>query len=57
MWRTGGMAYHPTVQLGLGLKEHERLLGFLYVGQIEGKTRELPNLPLEDFVSPWMASR
>jgi len=57
MWRTGGMAYHPTVQLGLGLKEHERLLGFLYVGQIEGKPRELPNLSIEAFVSPWVPSR
>jgi len=53
MWRTGGMAYHPSVLVGLGLKSHERLLGFLYIGQITGKTRLLPELPVEAFVSAW----
>jgi nitroreductase len=53
IWRTGGMSYHPAVRQGLGLDEHERLLGFLYIGQIEGKTRLIPSLPIETFVTAW----
>jgi len=55
IWRTGGMSYHPLVRHGLALQEHERLLGFLYIGQIEGKTRLIPSLPIEAFVSPWVS--
>lgn len=32
MWTTGGNAYEPHVAAGLGLGEHERILGFLNVG-------------------------
>jgi|TARA_B100000315_G_C14418833_1_gene514558 nitroreductase len=41
MWRTGSMAYHPIVMKGLGLAEHEKIIGFLYLGSIDGPTRTL----------------
>lgn len=53
MWRTGSMAYHPLVAKGLGLGANERIVGFLYVGEIEGKTREAARLSPENFVDEW----
>lgn len=32
MWRTGSLAYNAKVKTGLGIKEHDELIGFLYVG-------------------------
>ncbi|WP_020210341.1 nitroreductase family protein [Gilvimarinus chinensis] len=32
MWRTGDMAYHPRVLKALGLKPHEELVGYIYLG-------------------------
>lgn len=53
MWRTGGMAYHPGVHEGLGLSADEQIVGFLYMGEREGKSRNLPRLAVSDFVSDW----
>ena len=53
MWRTGGMAYHPSILTGLGLSSHEQIIGFLYMGKREGKSRNLPGLSVEDHVSHW----
>jgi nitroreductase len=53
IWRTGGMSSHTLVRQGLAIKDHERLLGFLYIGQIEGKTRLIPSLAVDAFVTPW----
>ena len=56
MWRTGSMAYHPSVHAGLGLVEGEHIVGFLYMGERQGKSRNLPRLDVEDFVSDWVGS-
>jgi len=32
MWRTGWMAGAPKVRAHLGLREHERIVAFLYLG-------------------------
>ncbi|QLE97239.1 nitroreductase family protein [Neptunomonas phycophila] len=32
MWRTGEMAFDPTVKAGLGLQSHEHIVGFIYLG-------------------------
>jgi len=53
MWRTGGMAYHPTVMDGLGLEENEKIVGFLYVGEISGKTRSAPELDAAQYFAAW----
>lgn len=36
MWRTGGMAYDRHVANRLGLKENEKIVGYLYVGEVDG---------------------
>jgi len=53
MWRTGEMTYHPVVLSGLGLSDNERIIGFLYLGEIEGKTRLVPALDIDQFVTDW----
>lgn len=53
MWRTGSMAYDQIVAQGLGLEPNEKVIGFLYVGQIEGKQKVLPEHDPEHFVTRW----
>ncbi|MDT4810904.1 putative NAD(P)H nitroreductase YdjA [compost metagenome] len=53
MWRTGEMAYDRTVAAGLGLGEQERIVGFLYLGSVEGDRRAAPELAPADFVKAW----
>ena len=36
MWRTGPMAYDDHVAEELGLESNERIVGFLYLGEVEG---------------------
>ncbi len=53
IWRTGGMAYDPTVAKGLGLEEGEQIVGFLYIGEIDGRTKNLPQVAVADYVEYW----
>jgi nitroreductase len=53
MWRTGGMAYHPHVMAGLGLGIDEQIVGFLYMGEIQGRARNVPELPVSDYFQAW----
>ncbi|MDH4612052.1 nitroreductase family protein [Pseudomonas sp. BN102] len=53
MWRTGDMAYDRNVAAGLGLGEQERIVGFLYLGSVEGERRAAPELTPADFVKAW----
>jgi nitroreductase len=53
MWRTGDMAYDRNVAAGLGLGEQERIVGFLYLGSVEGERRAAPELAPADFVKAW----
>lgn len=52
-WRTGSMAYHPIVHAGLGITEREKIIGFLYLGQIAGATKNLSPLNIEDYFQQW----
>lgn len=53
IWRTGDMAYDRTVAQGLGLADNEQVVGFLYLGSVEGERRAAPDLAPADFVSTW----
>ncbi|MBA4501492.1 NAD(P)H nitroreductase [Marinobacterium marinum] len=52
MWRTGEMAYHPSVEQGLGLVEGEGIVGYIYLGH-PCRKREAPQLVVDDFVTRW----
>ncbi|MDH4871175.1 nitroreductase family protein [Pseudomonas sp. BN515] len=53
IWRTGDLAYDRTVAAGLGLAENERVVGFLYLGSVEGERRAAPELAPAEFVQTW----
>ena len=53
MWRTGSMTYDRIVAEGLGLELNEKMIGFLYVGQIEGNQKALPEHDAAHFVTRW----
>jgi nitroreductase len=53
VWRTGANAFDREVMNQLGLSAHEQLVGFLYLGTIEGKYKPLAELQVEDYCQPW----
>ena len=55
VWRTGDNAYDPLVKEGLGLSAAEELVGFLYLGTIDGSYKPLRELSVQDFCRPWGA--
>nr|WP_067285835.1 nitroreductase family protein [Marinobacterium profundum] len=52
MWRTGSPAYDPLVLQGLGLAEHESLVGYVYLGT-PSRQRTTQALDPADFVRRW----
>lgn len=52
-WRTGPMASSSIVKQGLGIAEHETLVGFLYMGTPQGKAKPLQDLDTSDYFHDW----
>lgn len=53
VWRTGDNAFDKHVMSRLGLDKNENIIGFMYIGTINGSFKPLPILPVEDFVQQW----
>ncbi|HIG60036.1 MAG TPA: nitroreductase [Gammaproteobacteria bacterium] len=53
MWRTGAMAYDETVKSGLGLLENEQIVGFLYLGEIEGRLKPVHPVVPGELMQRW----
>jgi len=53
MWRTGAMAYHPTVKRGLGLAQHEKIVSFLYLGTAQENGRSPQETDPNDYFTEW----
>lgn len=53
MWRTGSMAYNKTVMKGLGLGDNEKIIGFLYLGSINGNRKNVLMPAIEDHFQEW----
>ena len=53
MWRTGAMAYNPTVSAGLGLEKHEKIVGFLYLGATHGSQKPPREHSVDEFFQEW----
>jgi hypothetical protein len=51
IWRTGVFAMNSEVEKALGLKENQKILGYLYVGTCSGKSKKIPNINIQDFVT------
>ena len=57
MWRTGAMAYDATVKSGLGLLDNEQIIGFLYLGEIEGKLKPVKPTASGSLMQHWPPNR
>lgn len=53
MWRTGYLAYDPIVKSGLGLSFEEKIVGFLYIGTINGGTKQLCEADVPSYFQEW----
>lgn len=53
IWRTGDMAVNRSVIQGLGVKEGERLLGFIYIGHVNCSPKQPPELNTQAFIQYW----
>lgn len=53
IWRTGQLAYDPVVQDGLGFSENEKMLGFIYLGTLQGSSKKVKPVVLDDKVNVW----
>ena len=51
IWRTGKLAFNKSIQKALGLDDNQEILGYLYVGTEVGKTKKIPELDIDNFVS------
>ncbi len=53
IWRTGDVAFDPVVNQELGLEGEDQIVGYLYIGDVEGRNKPLPEHNTEDFVERW----
>ncbi len=53
IWRTGANAFDRFVMNGLGLQDNESLVGFLYFGTRDGRSKPIPEHNPRDFASQW----
>jgi nitroreductase len=53
IWRTGSPAYNAEVHRGLGLKEGESIVGFLYTGTVSMKKPVISRPEVSEFVKHW----
>jgi nitroreductase len=52
VWRSGDLMFDPIVEQGLGLLDHEKMVGFIYLGQ-PMRSREAPVANIELFTAEW----
>ncbi len=53
IWRTGDMAFSDVVMTGLGLQANESVIGFLYIGTLDGEFKSLRELSVADYCESW----
>ena len=53
IWRTGPMTTHGVVTRGLGLSAQESILGFIYMGSIDGPRRTLKEEDFSGYFQDW----
>lgn len=56
IWRTGAMAYHPTITRGLGLTDKEKIIGYLYLGTPANTPPKPKDVDLTQYFTPWPAN-
>ena len=54
-WQTEWPAYDSRFRMGIGLAEHERIAGFIYIGKASAAIEDRPRPPLESIASNFPA--
>ena len=53
IWRTGDLAYSKPLQAGLGLAVQEQIVGFLYIGEVDGRLKTPSTSISENRLTHW----
>jgi len=53
MWRTGSLAYNTKVKQGIAIKEHDEIVGFLYIGTPCKQSQVKPTKDYRNKVTYW----
>lgn len=53
MWRSGSPAFQSIVMRGLGLQGSEKIIGFLYLGTLDGPTKPPPSTDYSKYLKEW----
>lgn len=53
IWRTGSFAFDAHINKALGLADNESIVGYLYVGSHEGKTKVVKPIEVGDYFQAW----
>ena len=51
VWRTGKLAFNPFIAEHLGLLENQEILGYIYIGTTDGKTKKIPEIDINKFIT------
>lgn len=54
IWRTGKLAFNNALVKMMGIESQHEIIGFIYVGTKEGKSKKLPKRDIDDFVNKWV---
>ncbi len=54
-WQTEWPAYDSRFRMGIGLAEHERIAGFIYIGRATTAIEDRPRPPLDSIVTSFPA--
>lgn len=56
IWRTGSVSFSRTFMDSMGLAANEKIVGFIYLGSINGTAKPLAKLSSSEFFSEWDGS-
>lgn len=53
IWRTGDAAFDRALMTDLDLAKNEEIIGFLYLGSLDGVAKTIPQLDPNQFLTDW----
>lgn len=56
MWRTGSITSDATMREGLGVAEHEHIIGFLYVGSTQEPKKQQAPIDVQAYIGHWQGN-
>ena len=54
IWRTGSLALNSNICKYFDLNKNDEIIGYLYIGTSEDKTKKITKLNIDDYVKKWM---